>query len=134
MGTQEASKAGAVKKKPPPVKDDRQFQRTNLTSVPDLPGLPRYTGSLKFQYGVSCPGLKGGPTYTVAFLCQEDQQTVVVWYEGALSGGGWKISKTPSSISAVNKSGTSCSINVQPAASYDKPYRSKVMVVYRSFN
>jgi hypothetical protein len=108
----------------PPKSREQQLQDNSLyitKPIPapvSMPNVPDYTGSKpKFVDGLTCPNLKNGRhCITQRFLTREDPNTVIGWYESALSQSKWKIdprNRRPTQIMAQNpKNGAYCHVSV----------------------
>lgn len=113
-------------KKPqrPPKSQAQQLQDNALyitKSIPSpmtIPNVPDYTGTKpKFVSGLTCPNLKNGRhCITQKFLTREAPDTVIQWYDQALSQAKWKIdprNRRPMQIVAQNtKNGAYCHVSV----------------------
>jgi hypothetical protein len=104
---------------PKPVPhDDKEFKREILTRPPDLADLPPYGGNAKFSTGTVSPNAKGGTAFYIIYTSEDPKETVVNWYQQALSNSKWQIGSMRAGVGLdATKGPNYCSVNVTTASS-----------------
>jgi hypothetical protein len=99
--------------------------------MPQLPGLPQYTGTYKILRSVVMPQSAGGATYGISFEARETPQMVYDWYADALRGEKWSVDTKGGSrrLNAASKKGNLVRVHVSGTGIGDM--RSNVMIEYR---
>lgn len=126
--TQASSPGGEWKYK----RNARHYQTTDLTSMPNFPGLPRYSGVKPlFMDGAHLPNTKTGPVYNVRLCTRESQQTVLNWYRKALQQYGWQMTEADGNNSVVSarKDKSICRVMVSPPS--EPGSGASVIILYK---
>lgn len=102
-----------------------------LGYMPQLPGLPQYTGTHRILRSVVMPQSFGGATYGISFEARESPQVVYDWYADALRGEKWSVDTKAGNgrLDASSKKGNLVRVHVSGTGMGDM--RSTVMIEYR---
>lgn len=102
----------------------------NLTSAPELPDIPPYTGKdFKFKSGTVQPNARGGPVYVVRLDVKEPKNQVIDWYDNVFRMYKWKHEKYDDYIKARHPQGHICIVSVSTALP-DSNARTAVTIRY----
>ena len=99
-----------------------EFKSRQLTSTPDIPGLPPYPSVAKMVSGFSQPQAPGGPGFVAQFCTRDSKDVVLNWYADAFRSNGWTLDKSMRSdrcVAALDKNGAMCQILVNELANQD---------------
>lgn len=119
-----------------PRKSDDAGVKTSAFTIPvDMPDVPAFSGKCTLVFG-NARETEQGIAYIQSFTTPEPAESVIAWYESALSGRNWKISrKSGSYISARQSDGGYCSISVQkPVKQSQKEFRCIFDISYFKFH
>lgn len=96
--------------------NNQQSSTQNLTSAPELPDIPSYSGkNSKFKYGTVEPNAKGGPVYVVRIEAREPMNQIVDWYDNVFRMYKWKHERFDNYIKATHPQGHFCIVSVNGA-------------------
>ncbi len=99
-----------------------------------LPGLPGYTGRLKFLHGIMESRPSSAKTYNMSFLAMDNPGQIINWYRKAVILNNGQI--TDSSLNSIvvrTAQGNRCTISASPLSQTlnGQKYQSKLTILYR---
>ena len=79
-----------------------EFKPTELKTIPNLPGLPPYSGKdVKPNIVLQFPNAKGGMVTDYSFETSDKPDKAYSWYRSMLSSGDWKMRINPMNVGAT---------------------------------
>lgn len=124
--------AKSQKQKAPPP-DRSVFTNSKLvTSVPQLPDFPAYTGKIEYSLCRSFP-TAGRGAYMIIARTQETADQVLTWYKQSLPMQGWTLlprQTHDSKVGAESKQGSTAQLSASPIN--EAPWRCRLVINYAS--
>ncbi len=99
-------------KKPP--KHPVAYEPSTVTKPVDIPGVPKYPGKAKFEFGNVYDKDPNGTRYVMHYQAKENALTVYKWYKDNLVPPTWTIKSINNGlITAVDPSGANLTVHVK---------------------
>ncbi len=109
-----SNKNKSIKKQVRPHPPD-EFNRQALAKPMEIPNLPKYTGSLIYQSGLSYPNAINSGNCQMRYISKDSASIVYNWYKTALGSGNWQIKASRHNmIKAQDQNANICIVTVNP--------------------
>ncbi len=112
----------------------QEFRSRDITSIPEIPNLPGFTGRCKFQDGAEFPHIASGRVVNYRFAAMEAPDDVAAWYRSALAISGWELDGAVLNQRALQATRGSDQAQIMVMPSSIRGFRSDVLVLYQAGN